>query len=169
MRPCPSCGEPLRAVTFPALWRAPEAAKAETSTAEGEATCFYHPRKKAVTPCDRCGRFLCALCEIEFGGERWCPACLKSGQGQGAIRDLKSGRTHYDSIALTLATAPALIIWPTIFTAPMALYVAIRYWRAPAGVIPRTRIRYWLAILFASSQIGAWIWFFAYLRSITSQ
>jgi len=29
--------------------------------ADTEAACFYHPQKKAVIPCDSCGRFLCAF------------------------------------------------------------------------------------------------------------
>jgi hypothetical protein len=165
LRPCMMCDDPFQAVTFPALWRATAALKAETSTVEGEATCYYHSRKKAITPCDRCGRFLCALCEIEFGGERWCPQCLQTGQGKGAIRDLKTGRTNYDSIAFTLSTAPALMIWPTIFTAPVALYLAIRHWRAPAGILPRTRIRYYLAVLFSATQIAGWIWLIAYFSA----
>ena len=44
---------------------------------------------------------------------------------------------------------PALLIWPAIVGAPAALYVIVRRWRAPGSVVPRTRIRFYLAALFA--------------------
>src|SRR5207247_5657365 len=137
-----ACRAPIRALVFPALMREPRPAQPAASVAEGDATCFYHPRKQAVTPCDNCGRFLCALCEIEFQGERWCPACLESSQRKRTNRRLETGRTNYDSIALALAILPPLAIWPSLLCAPMAIYVAIRHWRAPATIVPRTRIRY---------------------------
>jgi hypothetical protein len=60
---------------------------------------------------------------------------------------------------------PALLLWPSVIGAPMALYAAIRYWRAPAGILPRTRIRYYLGITLAGVQVIGWIWFFAYLMA----
>jgi hypothetical protein len=133
--------------------------------AEGEATCFYHPRKSAVVPCDRCGRFLCALCEIEFHGERWCPACLESGQRRQSLGTLETKRINYDSIALALATVPVLTIWASFFCAPISLYMVIRYWRAPLSILPRTRIRYHIAFTLAVIEIIAWIWLIAFFWS----
>ena len=66
-----------------------------------------------------------------------------------------------DTIALALATFPALLIWPAIIGAPAALYVVIRRWRAPLSILPRTRIRFYLAALFALAElvgIGLLIW-----------
>ena len=157
MRRCPVCDASFRAVTFPALLREQHPVEPAPFGSEGDATCFYHPRKKAVIPCDNCGRFLCALCQIEFRGERWCPACLESGQRKRTNLHLETRRTNHDSIALALATLPALLIWPSLICAPMAIYVAIRYSRAPAGLLPRTRVRYYLAIGLAVAQLFAWI------------
>ena len=165
MRRCPACDAQFRALTFPALLREQRPIQPAQSGVEGDATCFYHPRKKAVTPCDNCERFLCALCEIEFRGERWCPACLESGQRKRTNLHLETRHTNYDSIALALATLPTLLLWPSLLGAPMAIYVAIRYWRAPAGILPRTRIRYYLAIGLAGAQVIAWIWFIAFLMA----
>jgi len=38
----------------------------------------------------------------------------------------------------------------------MALFVAIRYWNAPRSIIPRTKIRYIVAIVIATLEIVAW-------------
>jgi hypothetical protein len=162
MRDCPVCNSPFRVATFPALVRQRRATEPALPVAEGEATCFYHPRKNAVMPCDHCGRFLCALCEIEFRGEHWCPACLESGQRKQTVRTLENNRTHYDTIALALATLPVFTLWLPIFCAPMAIYVAIRHWRDPASIVPRTRIRYWLTLGGAGAEIIAMVWIAAY-------
>ena len=67
---------------------------------DGEASCFYHPAKKAVLPCESCGRFLCAVCDVEMNGQHLCPACLASGKKKGRLKQLENRRTLYDSLAL---------------------------------------------------------------------
>jgi hypothetical protein len=76
---------------------------------EGEASCFYHPQKKAAVPCEACGRFLCALCDCELHGKHFCPACLETGKQKGKIQKLESQRTLYDNIALALAVYPVAL------------------------------------------------------------
>lgn len=157
LRPCPACHAELQIEIFPAWFRSPAAGQAgETVLVEGESTCFYHPNKRAVRPCDGCGRFLCALCDCELQGQHFCPTCLEVGRTKGRITKLENRRTLYDSIALALAVWPLLIFYFTVVTAPMALYVAVRYWNAPRSVVHRTKVRYVLAILLASLQIAAW-------------
>ena len=116
--------------------------------------------KKAVVPCAGCGRFLCALCDCELNGQHFCPACLETGKSKGKIKTLENQRTRYDTIALGLAILPVLIFYLTIVTAPMTLFVAIRYWNAPQSIVRRTRFRFILAIVIALLQIGGWTAFF---------
>lgn len=157
LAPCPSCGTPLQIEVFPALFRkiAP-GQSAQPIMVEGESSCFFHPQKKAVIPCAGCGRFLCALCDCELAGEHFCPACLEAGKSRGKIKRLDNQRVRYDSIALALALAPLIIFYFTIITAPMTLFIAIRYWNAPRSLVRRSRIRYVLAILIALLEIGGW-------------
>ncbi len=156
-QPCPMCGAQLQIEVFPALFRKSLPGQdGELVMAEGEATCFYHPNKKAVRPCEGCGRFVCGLCDCELHGQHFCPKCLEVGKTKGKIKNLENRRTLYDSIALTLALVPLLIFYFTIVTAPMAIYIAIRYWNAPRSIVHRTKIRYALAIFFASLQIVGW-------------
>ena len=127
---------------------------------EGESGCFYHPQKKAVRPCDGCGRFLCGLCDCELQGRHFCPACLEAGRTKGKIQSLENQRTLYDSIALALAIYPVVLVFSiyfTIITAPMALFVAIRYWKSPLGILRRTKTRFVVAIILASLQIAGWV------------
>jgi len=154
---CPTCGAPLRIQVFPALFRKFEPGQAPEAVAmDDESSCFYHPSKRAVHPCDHCGRFLCALCEIEMGGRRLCSTCLEQGARGDRQEVAKREYVYYDSIALLLAVLPVIFIWPTLFTAPMAIYFAIRYWRRPLSVLPRNRWRFVVAALIAVAQIAMW-------------
>ena len=155
---CLACGAPAQVAVFPAALRPPgPGAAAERLQAEGEAGCYYHPAKKAVVPCASCGRFLCAVCDVELNGEHLCPGCLETGRKKGRLHQLENTRTLYDSLALAVAVYPIILVWTTIIGAPIALYLAIRYWKAPSSVVPRSRWRAVLAIILALLQIGGWV------------
>ena len=132
-----------------------------------EAGCFYHPGKKAVTPCSACGRFVCALCDVALNGRHLCPACFEKGKSKRKIKSLENHRTCYDTIALMVATVPLLFYFITLITAPLAIYLTVRHWNTPSGIIPRTRIRFILAFFMAGLQIAGWILFFSNLALST--
>jgi len=164
--PCPACGTPLQIEVFPAIFRKTGSGQSgEMILVEGESSCFYHPQKKAVRPCDGCGRFLCALCDCELHGQHFCPACLEAGRTKGKIKSLDNQRTLYDNIALALAIYPMLIFYFTLITAPMALFVAIRYWKSPQSILHRTKVRYIAAAVIALLQIGGWMALFIILAT----
>jgi hypothetical protein len=166
LTPCPACGVPLQIDVFPALFRKISPGQSgETILVEGESSCFYHPQKKTVRPCDGCGRFLCALCDCELQGQHFCPACLEAGRTKGKIKSLDNQRTLYDNIALALTIYPILIFYFTIITAPMALFIAIRYWKAPQSILHRTKIRFVAAIILSTLQIAGWTAFFFYIST----
>lgn len=155
--PCPACRSGLQIEIFPALFRRVEAGRAgEAVMAEGEAGCFYHPAKKAVLPCEGCGRFLCALCDCEHNGQHLCPACLETGRAKGKLKSLETRRTRYDNLALLLALVPMLIFYFTILTAPVTLFLVIRHWKSPLGLTQRNRAKLVIAGLIALLQIAGW-------------
>jgi hypothetical protein len=164
--PCPACGTLLQLSVFPAIHRQHVAGTGgEAIMVEGESSCFYHPLKKAVLPCDGCGRFLCGLCDCPFDGRHFCPACLEAGRTKGTIKSLDNQRTLYGDMAIGLSILPLLIFYLTIITAPAALFVAIRYWKAPQSLVRPGRIRYVIAIILATLQIAGWIVLFTYLAT----
>ena len=67
---------------------------------------------------------------------------------------------RYDTLALGLALVPVLVFYLTLITAPMALFVAIRYWKSPRSLVRRSNVRFILAITIALLQIGGWVTFF---------
>lgn len=157
LRACPACGARTLVDVFPAALRpVASGGMGEAVLVEGEASCFYHPAKKAVVPCESCGRFLCAVCDVDLNGQHLCPACVESGRRKGRLEQLENRRTLYDSLALAVAVYPILFVWTTVIGAPIALYLSIRYWNAPSSVIPRTKWRFVLAIVLSLLEIGGW-------------
>ena len=161
---CPSCAAELRIEVFPALFREEKITPAERIVAEGEAGCFYHPGKKAAVVCEACGRFLCALCDVDFNGQHLCPACLQAGRQKGKIARLQNTRTRHDRVALAIAVLPMLIFYFTIFSAPAALFYSLWHWKSPGSIVPnRRRLNLVIAMIIASLQIAGWVAFFTWL------
>lgn len=156
--PCPACTTPVRIRVFPALLRPVQQGSAgERITVEGQSACFYHPNKTAHVPCDGCGRFICALCDVELHGQHLCPACIESGRRKGSLTTLENKRVLWDNIALSTALVP-LIAWPfTCITAPAAIFLALYGWRKPRSLVPRrAALTFILAIFFATAIIVGW-------------
>ena len=139
---CPYCGAELSIAIFPALSRSTETKpSAETIVAEGEAACFYHPAKRAIVPCDSCGRFLCALCDVQLDGKHFCPTCTEKPK----TASLERKRARYDRIVWALVVIPVplcMIVAP--FTAIWALVLGIWKWRSPPSLVTNSRL--WLAL-----------------------
>jgi len=130
LSPCPACGASLVVEVFPAFFRPMESGTSgEAVMVEGESSCFYHPQKKAVQPCDACGRFLCALCDCAIKGQHLCPACLESGSKKQAIQGLEDVRPLHSRQALMLSCLPFFI------TGLGGIYMALRYRNAPGSLV----------------------------------
>jgi hypothetical protein len=161
---CPTCRHPASVTIFPALLRpAASAVLPENLLMEGEASCFYHPAKRAAVPCSACGRFLCALCDVKLGDRNLCPGCIEAGRTKGRLTELEPGRTLWDTSALLLALLPLLILPVTLITAPAALATAVVGWKKPSSVVSRGKWRLWLAVVLAGLQIAGWVTFFVLL------
>ena len=164
--PCPACGVPLQLSVFPAIHRRPSVGSSgERIMVDGESSCFYHPLKKAVLPCDGCGRFLCALCDCPLEGKHFCPTCLETGRTKGTIKSLDNQRTLYGDLAIAMALAPLLIFYLTIITAPATLFIAIRFWKYPQSLVRPNRSRYVIAIFVALLEIAGWTTLFIVLAT----
>lgn len=158
---CGNCGARLGVEAFPALFRGTGPLKSgEALSVENEASCFYHPHKKAAALCSACGRFLCTLCETDLAGRCLCPSCIDQGRANEGIEQLVTQRTLYDSLALSTAVLPLLFFPITAVTAPIAIFLAIRYWKRPGSILPRSKFRFVLAIIIALAQLAGWLAFF---------
>ena len=156
-RPCPACKTPILVDFFPAYFRPPAVGQVgERLVLEDEASCFYHPEKRAAQHCAACGRFLCSLCDCELQSQHYCPNCLETGRVKGRIRNLENQRIRYDQVALSLAILPIITVYFTLATAPLVLYLVCRHWKSPLSLVHRSRWRFVVAAIIALLQIAGW-------------
>ena len=163
---CPSCANRLQIRGWPVVRQNNNAATALSD----QATCFFHPDKAFQACCQRCGRFVCALCDLQLGVEHVCPACFERGRaGSGAEAGKAEWRYRdvlYDSIALTVGWG-WILFWPVIIAAiPTVILLHVKYRKAPRSyLIARSGWRFWAAyvgltwlpLLVASSIFVRWL------------
>jgi hypothetical protein len=163
---CPYCQKWLQIGVWPAVRQNNNAATALSD----QATCFFHPDKAFQACCRRCGRFVCALCDLQLGAEHVCPTCFERGRADSGAEAGKAEWRYrdvlYDSIAVTAGWG-WIIVWPTIVAAiPAVIFLHVKYRKAPRSyLIPRSGWRFWAAyvglvwlpLLFASSFFARWM------------
>jgi hypothetical protein len=160
--PCPRCGRKIHCEVFPAYYSGPRVGSpGEALVDSSEASCFFHPEKKAIVACESCGRFLCALCDLEFGGRHICPSCLTATRRKGALGNFDHFRLSWPGLALLLSIVPLLFYPITFVTAPAAVVVGLIGLRKPPSLTGQRRILMVVfALLFAVGQIVAWFFLF---------
>ena len=142
--PCYQCEAELDVWVFPAFFHEPEVKLAQTLDIEGDASCFHHPTKKAEIVCDACGRFLCALCDLEVHGRHICPTCLNSEQDkEGSLgAPLSKTITRHDKMCLQTSLVMLLFLPLAVVMTPIIWFWIARHWNHPdnptgSGVHPR--------------------------------
>jgi uncharacterized paraquat-inducible protein A len=117
---CPACEQPFESTVFRPRELRHEAVQEVTQTPDGVATaCANHAGNAAVTTCQRCGLFICALCDMNTGEGSYCPSCferIRTGNVQTGIR-----YRDYASMAVSAAVL-ALFCW--IPLGPFVIYWA---------------------------------------------
>ncbi|MFH1147527.1 MAG: hypothetical protein V1736_07450 [Pseudomonadota bacterium] len=93
---------------------------------------------------------------MDLNGRHLCPLCVETGQEKKTLKCLDNYRVLYDRVALALAVAPLLVFWLTVLTAPMALYVTVRYWKAAPSILRGSKVRFVIAAVFSLIEIGGW-------------
>jgi hypothetical protein len=132
---CPTCQVFFEAQVFHPPQRIARVLQLAQAGPEGASSCANHPRNAAVTSCERCGVFVCALCDLDLGGVHYCPSCFDrltptggtdpmSAEAQTRFRD-------YGTLALGTAGLGFILSWVLIGIplGALAIYYAIRGFR----------------------------------------
>jgi hypothetical protein len=165
---CPACHSQVEAYIFPEFHRATSARSEIHLAQEHEAVCYFHSRYRAKNPCHNCGRFLCEICTINVGNRELCAECLFQLRKQRNETGLVHYAALFDNVSLFLVTAPVITIFfwfLTIFSAPVSLFLTFYYWPRQWNLLPRSRFRFVLAILFSLILIGFWVLAIYYLAT----
>ena len=177
---CSYCQKPLRVFLEKALYQpigmAPPPLQDETPPAEGEAVCFYNPARRATKVCDHCGVYISDAWAAPWGSMTICLKCLEQLRSKSQDQRFEASRTLWDNVALGLVWTPllfgalslvliltiflgfipVLVLGATMFTAPAALFLGLRFWNAPRSLAPRGRTRLILALILALALIVVW-------------
>lgn len=163
---CPYCQKWLQVRVWPIVRQNTNA----VSVLSDHATCFFHPDKAFQACCQRCGRFVCALCDLQLGAEHVCPTCFERGRTDSGAAGGKAEWRYrdilYDSIAVSAGWG-WIIFWPTFVVAlPAVIFLHVKYRKAPRSyLIPRSGWRFWsaylgliwLPLLIGGSIFGRWM------------
>lgn len=128
----------------------------ESIIADDECQCFFHEDKRAVRACDRCGRFVCALCDVVFGSEHLCPQCVATGQKKEGKR-ADNSRILYGHLALYITVFASLTVWGTFVSAPAVLFMCFFYWKKPGPTVGNGKWQFIVAGLLSLVQLGVWV------------
>jgi hypothetical protein len=174
---CPACARRTRSILLPSLYKAavsPTPPKPPEPPGEGETACFYDPARKATQACDHCGVFVSDAWAAKWGTQTVCLKCLDQLRSKTKDQRYEGSRTLWDNVALGSAVGPYVIalmlsltffglflaVIPLMFTlvaAPIAIFVALRFWSAPRSLVPRGPLRLILALVFSGLTLTAWV------------
>ena len=156
---CQRCALAADVWLFPALYRHDENRQASTRALSGDATCFNHPERQALSVCETCGRMLCGLCHIDFNARTLCAACLhrEHALARRGGKGFDAQRLRYDQMAFMAVVLSPLVWYASFATAAYALYLAIRHWRTPVSLLPFSRWRFVVASLLALGILVGWV------------
>jgi uncharacterized paraquat-inducible protein A len=108
---CPDCGRDFEATAFnPPVRRLRVAQVATAGPAEANA-CANHERNAAVTSCQRCGLFICSLCDMNVGSGSYCPACFDRLRTEGTDPAMATKTRDYRAMALVATIAGFFMIF----------------------------------------------------------
>lgn len=150
---CPVCGSEIRLRVFSRLYREPAEKVLPKLADESDARCNFYPELTAEKVCDECGCFLSDRAAVDWGGLDLCLPCLhRLREEQSSAQFVARAKLH-ENRALALVTLLAPF---TLFTAPIAIFLLLRYRKAPGGFEPRSRLRWWLAMVLSIAWLAVW-------------
>jgi len=83
---CPFCNRLFEATAFHPVQRKLQVVETAHSGPEAVNPCANHPLNTAVTTCQRCGIFICSLCDMNVGSGSHCPTCFDRLRTEGGLR-----------------------------------------------------------------------------------
>jgi hypothetical protein len=120
---CPRCSRSFEATRFEPQSRITSPQSIEGALAASQ-PCAVHALNAAVTSCERCGAFMCALCRIDVDGRTLCPTCFERLSTEGSLKSTQTSFRDYSGLAGVTATAGVLLWFLGLLFGPLAIYYA---------------------------------------------
>lgn len=150
---CPVCKSEMKLFVFPRLFRAPTSSTAGKLSVDGDATCTFYPELKAEKVCDACGCFMSEKAAVRWSGGDYCLPCIhrlrEEERSAGFLA--KTKRYDYRALALVWLLAPF-----SLFTAPVAIYLLLRYRKSNVTFVPGGKAVWWVAMISSILMLLGW-------------
>lgn len=122
---CSKCGGAFEAAVFQPATRKVSVELLAAAGVSGGSPCAVHSGNAAVANCERCGCFMCSLCNINADGAKYCAGCFERLNAEGALSTSNNRLTNYEGIAKASAVA-GCFFYPAIFSGPLAIVYGIK-------------------------------------------
>lgn len=95
---------------------------------EGGQPCARHEGNAASANCERCGVFMCSLCEVEVDGQKLCPDCFDRRTAGGEQGAAHGRRRDWTAVAYLSAFCGLFFscFGAGLLLGPLAIYFALR-------------------------------------------
>lgn len=112
---CPHCNHRFEATAFTPPERKHAAAITEVTSVgpEGANSCANHARNAATASCQRCGLFICSLCDMNVGTGSYCPSCFERVRTEGTLQ--AAARRYRDYAAMARSAVIAGLLFSMMF------------------------------------------------------
>lgn len=167
---CRKCRKAVEVLTFPASFRSHRQADHFLNPAtEEDAVCYYRADQRAVAVCSQCGVFISEMYRVRKGDQDFCTHCFaKAAKNPKTADNANTSKAILHDVRAEYWTfLPFLFAWPlTVITGWVGLFIVIRYWKNPGGLLPRrSHLRMFITALFAVLEIigASAFWLFVVL------
>ncbi len=126
-RRCAACGWTGRVSVF----TPPPGANDDRPELAGidDATCTFHPDKKATAICEGTGSYICALCAVEVRGRTFSAEYINTGGDPTVTRQHRPALPRPDRY-ITLLSLAIILFWPaTVITTFFVIYGFVKHLR----------------------------------------
>ncbi len=157
---CPLCSGHFEAVRFEPPVRAAAAPQTIGGTMQESQPCATHALNAAVTSCDRCGAFMCALCRIDVDKRTLCPTCFERLSSEGALESTRTTFRDFPGLAGVTATFGCLMAALGILFGPLAIYYGVKALKQKKSMGENDgMVGIWAAIVLGGLECAAGIFF----------
>ena len=130
---CPHCLRTFEATAFTPPQHAHRAVELAGTGPDESAVCANHARNAAVTSCDRCGLFICALCELKIGNTTYCPSCFERMHTAGSLGGTATRYRNYGALSVVALVGGVFCSFLAIPLGALAFYYARKGMKQRAG------------------------------------
>jgi ribosomal protein L37AE/L43A len=107
---CPFCNRAFDATAFsPPPRKQVVTTEVVTVGPEGANACANHARNAATASCQRCGLFICGLCDMNVGSGSYCPSCFERVRSEGTLHTAARRYRDFATMARSFAIAGILL------------------------------------------------------------